>query len=294
VEDLLQLPREELIRRYGDDFRGILDIIEQNGPALIAPNVKQDSASWDHALDSPVEDFEQLIFLLNHGLEKLFRFVANAALSTEHLDIFFKLRDRSEKAYEIKTSFPTLDRSFWLKLINLRVSLDPPQSEIAAVTVTSHFTRPRPAQLGLYAVSRPQPESLLLTVNKLKKLVGEENVGVPVILDQRLAEPFILDADSVPQGREAPDLPLEAAVIAFSYFRPPIKAEVLVRNKRLVFIKTGHFSGRVVEHSGVWREDSRWWEQAWKTEEWDIEVEGHGVYRLCRSGGEWFLVGEYD
>ena len=48
------------------------------------------------------------------------------------------------------------------------------------------------------AVSRPEPESLLLTVGKLKKLVGEENVGVPMMLDQRLAEAFKLDPDAMP------------------------------------------------------------------------------------------------
>ncbi len=294
IDDLLGLPDEELIGRYGQEFRYILDIIQQNGTALFAPNVKNDRASWDFSLNSPVEDFEQLIFLLNHGLEKLFEQVAHSGHSTEHLDLCFKLRDRSEKAYEIKTSFPTLERAFWLKLINLRVALDPPGSEITAVNVVAHFTRPRPAQSGLYAASRPEPESLLLTVNKLKKLVGDENVGVPTMLDQRLAEAFTLDAALIPKGSERLDANEKAPVIAFSYFRPPVRAEVLVRDKRLVFIKTSRFSGHVTEYSGVWRANSRWWDAAWRTQEWDIEVEGKGVYRLCKTNDGWCLLGEYD
>ena len=78
------------------------------------------------------------------------------------------------------------------------MTLDPPESEIVSIRVTSHFTPPRPSQQGLYAVSRPEPERLLLTVNKLKKLVGEENVGVPVLLDQRIEKAFTLDADAMP------------------------------------------------------------------------------------------------
>jgi len=294
VEDLLAVPKDDLINRYGRAFSNVVDVIEQKGRQLLTPNVKDGEISWSYHLDSPVEDFEQLIFLLNHGLEKLFGEIARLALSTEQLDISFKLRNKTSKAYEIKTSFPTLERAFWLKLINLRVALDPPESEILAVDVVAHFTKPRPAQKGLYAVSRPEPERLLLTVNKLKKLVGEENVGVPKILNERLTEAFTLDPDAMPEGRERIEIRQEKAIIAFSYFHPPVRAEVLVREGRLVFVRTRYFEGHVSEYSGVWKANSKWWGRSWKTEEWDVEIENKGVYRLSKAGNEWFLVGEYD
>jgi protein ImuB len=294
VEDLLEIPKDELVNRYGREFQNVIDVVEQKGASMLTPNVKESQASWEYMLDSPVEDFEQLIFLLNHGLERLFGQIAHYGFSTERLDIVFKLRNKTKKAYEIKTSFPTLERSFWLKLINLRVSLDPPGSEIVSVNVVSHFTKPRPSQSGLYAVSRPEPESLLLTVNKLKKLVGEDNVGVPVILDQRLAESFALDAEAMPQGCERIEVRQERSIIAFSYFHPPILAEVLVRDKRLIFIKTRHFEGHVRKYSGVWKANSKWWDKSWKTQEWDVEIENKGIYRLCKANKEWFLAGEYD
>ncbi len=294
IEDLIEIPREELIGRYGREFEEIIDIAEQKGSAVLTPNVKESEASWSYLLDSPVEDFEQLIFLLNHGLDNLFVRIAHIGLSTEQLDLSFELSNRIKRNYEIKTSFPTLERSFWLKLINLRVSLDPPETGIKAVNVIAHFAKPRPSQTGLYAVSRPEPQSLLLTVNKLKKLVGEENVGVPMILDQRAAEAFALDAEAMPIGRESLESEPTKPIIAFSYFRPPIRAEVLVRKGRLVFIRTRYFSGHVIEYSGIWRANSKWWENSWETQEWDVEVEAQGVYRLCKAGHEWFLIGEYD
>ena len=365
VEDLLAVPQTELINRYGRDFENVVRALRQKGDRLLTPNVKESSVSWSNELDHAVEDFEQLIFILNHGLDTLFRRVAYYGLSTEQLDISFRLSNKTTRNYEIKTSFPTLERSFWLKLINLRVSLDPPEAGIVSLDVVSYFTKPRPSQRGLYAVSRPEPESLLLTVDKIKKLVGKENVGIPLLLDQRLALPFTLDADAIPDVRiessvkkkqaaeekrlsrsicgeacfadkaendlaapppiianggiaaqpfrsatekqsfsanraakpqigpvEMADLP--RAIVAFSYFRPPLSAEVLVRDGRLVFVKTRSFSGHVAEYSGVWRANSKWWDTPWKTYEWDIEIESGGVYRLCRTGKEWFVVGEYD
>jgi protein ImuB len=294
VEDLLAVPREELIGRYGQDFMDVIDTIEQRSTSFVVANIKENHASWSFDLDQPVENFEQLIFVLNHGLERLLKQIAHCGHSTEHLDLDLGLRNKTQKAYEFKTSFPTLERNFWLKLINLRAALDPPESEIVAVHVTAHFTRPRPAQRGLYAVSRPEPESLLLTVNKLKKLVGQENVGIPVLLDQRMSEPFGLDADLLPAGTERIESQSQSAVIVFTYYRPPISAEVLVRDKRLVYIKSRSFAGHIVNFSGVWKGNARWWDEPWRTLEWDIEIENAGVYRLCKVRDEWFLVGEYD
>jgi len=368
ISDLLAVPHDELVSRYGREFRDVIDVLEQRGKSLITPNIKENRVGWSFELDNPVEDFEQLIFLLNHGLERLFAEVKYAGFSTEHIDIKLKLGNKADKTYEIKTSFPTLERAFWLKLTNLRGSLDPPEASIVGVDVTAHFTRPRPAQRGLYAASRPEPESLLLTVGKLKKLVGEDNVGVPVMLDQRLAEAFRLDADAMPdvttdkngissrlsriavrsgcgppqhwhdlgartyaspsavekdlaatpplRGIASKDIlgtatarqasphcnaaepltlvKLPNGTIAFTYFRPPIRAEALIRDARLVFIKTRFFAGHVLNCSGVWKGNSKWWDQPWRTQEWDIEVENAGVYRLCKARDEWFLLGEYD
>ncbi len=319
IHDLQQIPKDDLVNRYGQQFKNIIDVIEQKGSRLLTPNLSENKVSWDHQLDFPVDDFEQLIFILNHGLDRLLTQTSTYGFSTEQLDIFFRLQNKTERNYEIKTSFPTLDKTFWLKLINLRISLDPPGSEILAIHVTSHFTPPRPAQLGLYAVSRPDPERLLLTVNKLKKLVGEENVGVPVLLDQRLARPFDLDPDGIPSGKEHhpvsrsgchpsldkegsqgdaeiqnPKSKIQNPVIAFSYFNPPIGADVLVQDKKLIYLRTQFFSGPVKKYSGVWKANSKWWDKSWKTQEWDIEIEDHGVYRLCKVDKDWFLAGEYD
>jgi len=328
IEQLRQIPHDDLINRYGRDFQTVIDVVEQNDRSFLTPNVKESRVDWSYNLDFPVEDFEQLIFIINHGLDDLLGQIEHLGLSTEQLDITFQLRtsphvpgsppehlragrlskgvtsNAATKTYEIKTSFPTLEKTFWLKLINLRVSLAPPEAAIVSVAVTAHFTKPRPNQKGLYAVSRPEPESLLLTVNKLKKLVGEDNVGVPILLDQRLPEAFALDADKMPEVRTGSGsgsdwVPTPAnssshGIIAFTYFKPPLRAEVLVRDARLVFIKTRNFSGHVLACSGVWKANSKWWDRSWKTQEWDIEVEDHGVYRLCKVDKEWFLAGEYD
>src|SRR5438874_2937415 len=107
VEDLLAIPHDDLINRYGRDFESVIKTIRQKGDRLIVPNVKESCVSWGYDLDLAVEDFEQLIFILNHGLEILFDQIAHHGLSTEQLDISFKLSNKTKRDYEIKTSFPT-------------------------------------------------------------------------------------------------------------------------------------------------------------------------------------------
>ena len=294
IEQLRQIPPGDLINRYGKNFRKVIDIIEENGTRLLTPNIKENNVVWNYQLDFPVDDFEQLIFILNHGLDNLLNEVGHYGFSTEHLVISLRLDNKTERDYPIKTSFPTLEKAFWLKLINLRVSLDPPVAAIVSAGIIAHFTKPRPNQKGLYAVSSPEPERLVLTINKLKRLVGEDNVGIPVLLNQRLAEPFILDADRLPSGKEHIEIRTEHSIIALSYFHPPIRAEVVVRDGRLIFVKTQYFSGHAVEYSGVWKASSTWWDKPWKTEEWDVEIESKGIYRLAKVNKNWFLSGEYD
>ena len=82
------------------------------------------------------------------------------------------------------------------------------------------------------------------------------------------------------------------ANIGFTYFRPPINVEVLVRDGRLVYIRSRLFAGHVTNSSGVWKGNSHWWDKNWRALEWDIEVETQGVYRLCYvRGPEGILIG---
>ena len=46
--------------------------------------------------------------------------------------------------------------------------------------------------------------------------------------------------------------------------------------------------GRIARSGG-------WWERAgWATEEWDVETEGGGLYRLAHNGDEWRIEGSYN
>lgn len=295
TEDLKSVPERELIARYGPEFRKIVDLINQNGIHVLTPNLKEKTVAWDYNLDFPVDDFERLIFILGHGLGKVLDEAASFGFSSEQIDISLALEDKTTAEYSIKLSFPTTEKSFWLKLINLRIGTSPPPCEIVSIRLVCHFAKPRAIERGLFSATRPEPESLLLTVDKIKNLVGPDNVGVPVLVNQRLPEAFGLDAEKLPLGREQKELREPRPVLALTYFRPPLSVDIRTADGRLVYLSTQYFTGRVTEYSGVWRESSQWWTRFfWQKMEWDVELENRRIYRLARNREGWFVMGVYD
>jgi hypothetical protein len=61
------------------------------------------------------------------------------------------------------------------------------------------------------------------------------------------------------------------------------------------FIVSEKVRGAIRDALGPYRASGGWWESAlWATEEWDIETECGGLYRLARAGSEWRIEGSYD
>ena len=293
--DLKRLPEKELVARYGPEFRKVIDLINQNGVHILTPNLKEKHVSWKYDLDFPVADFERLIFILGHGLGKILEETAYFGFSSEQIDIALKLDDKTTSDYSIKLSFPTMDKAFWLKLINLRIGNNPPPCEIISIRLVCHFARQRAIERGLFSATRPEPESLLLTVDKIKNIVGAANVGVPVLVDQRLPEAFALDAEKLPAGREQKERSGAKPVLALTYFHPPLAADVSIFKGRLMYLKTHYFAGKVIEYGGTWKESSQWWtRRLWERMEWDVELEDNRLYRLAMNKSEWFVTGVYD
>jgi protein ImuB len=293
--DLRKIPEAELIARYGPEFRKTLDLLDQNGTHILTPNLKERKVSWEKAIDFPVDDFERLIFILGHGLGKVLEEAGAFGFSSEQIDITLELDNKTAAEYSIRLSFPTRDKSFWLKLVNLRIGNTPPEAAIVSMRLVCHFARPRALERGLFAATRPEPESLLLTVDKIKKIVGNENVGVPTLVDQRLPEAFELDHSKLPAGKELQEQKEQRPVLALTYFHPPLGADVRTVDGRLVYLSTQYFAGNVTEYGGAWMQSSQWWtRQFWNRMEWDVELDNRRIYRLARTMEGWFVIGGYD
>lgn len=296
TDDLSQISENDLVARYGLEFRDTLDLAKNSRNYILTPNLKENKVAWKTTHDFTVADFERLVFILTNGLGKVLDQTAYFGFSTERLEIELGLEDRTTKSYEIKLSFPTLDKKFWLNLINLRIAGDAPGAEIVSVRLVAYFSPPRSVQRGLFSATKPEPESLQLTVDKIKNLLGADNVGVPVLLDRRLPKPFALEAEKLPIGTENLEIKEPKPVLSLHYFDPPLPADVTANKGRLLYLRTRRFAGKVKEYGGFWKGFSQWWNPLlrWQTREWDVELENQSLYRLQKNARGWFVIGEYD
>jgi protein ImuB len=54
-------------------------------------------------------------------------------------------------------------------------------------------------------------------------------------------------------------------------------------------------SGAVKRRRGPWRRSGEWWKpERWAAEEWDVELERGGLFRLTRRAVQWWVEGMYD
>jgi protein ImuB len=228
------------------------------------------------------------------------------------------------KNYEktLTLPLPLRDSKLLLKLLRLQLQSDPPNAPIQKVILAAEPAKPRATQGGLFLPSYPDPEKLELTVARLTNLVGDANIGSPEIVDthrpgafriRRFVPPRDASGKTAPPGNRRP-------AIGFRMFRPAPPAQIELLHKRPVRVSFLGRCGNVAAASGPWRTSGDWWrEDAWKQEEWDLEIlfetpanssgryqtlQERGPHRAQRRGiyclffdsvrQSWFVRGIYD
>ena len=201
------------------------------------------------------------------------------------------------------------------------------------IHLSAEPARPRALQSGLFQPAFPEPEKLELTLARIAGIVGEGRVGSVELLDTHREGAFAVHhfapAESAPaepevkrsekkndmsmpenesvgqveEGLEENAKGQMSAVIALRLFRPPLGANVTVREAKPVRIRClerDDIAGEIVWTAGPWRFSGDWSDQGgWSREEWDIAVytgSGLVLYRLVQDklSGNWFVEGTYD
>jgi protein ImuB len=225
-------------------------------------------------------------------------------------------------SHELKLNLPYAmrDHKVFLKLLLLDTEMHPPPSAVVAVSINCEPVKPRLLQTGLFIPLAPEPEKLELTLARLAKLVGQENIGSPELLDTHRPDAFRVKrfelkgrADQKKRtGSKRTNSKIEIQnskfLLAFRRFRPPLRA--LVQAERgypteiSAWDKNRSVYGKVLYLSGPWRTTGDWWRaDTWARDEWDVgvvssskETFGQVLYRIYRelSSGTWFVEGIYD
>ena len=244
-----------------------------------------------------------------------------------------------EFSRKLRLPTPMLDAKVFLKLLQLDLQAHPPGAPIVKIHLSAEPARPRALQSGLFQPVFPEPEKLELTLARIAGIVGEGRVGSVELLDTHRegafvvrhfapAEPAPAESKVKQSGNQKKDISMPendsaceigachagenleenaknrmSAVIALRLFRPPLGANVTVREAkpvRMRCLQREDIAGEIVWTAGPWRSSGDWSEhEGWSREEWDIAIPaetGLVLYRLVQDklSGNWLVEGTYD
>jgi protein ImuB len=262
-------------------------------------------------LEHAISELEPLSFIFARLLHQLCAALNAHALATNELSVTLLLENQTTHERKLALPHPMRDHKVFLKLLLLDAEMHPPQSAVTAVSITCEPVKPRVLQSGLFVPLAPAPDKLELTLARLAKLVGEDNVGSPVLLDTHRPDAFSMkrftlqtEPDRRRRKKNRPPAVRARQCLGFRRFRPPLRAIVEAHQgwptQISAWSKQRSVYGKVVDLAGPWRTTGDWWrDDGWARDEWDVTLERLGrqtLYRVFRElkTENWFVEGNYD
>ena len=265
-------------------------------------------------LDYPIAELEPLSFIFARLLNQVCASLNAYALATNELLVRMLLENQATHERSLTLPYPMRDHKVFLKLLLLDTEMHPPQSAVKTISITCEPVKPRVLQNGLFIPLAPAPDKLELTLARLAKLVGEKNIGSPVLLDTHRPDAFSMKRfvlntkESRKRAKNSfnRQSPIDnRQCLGFRMFRPPLRAIVDVDNgwpKQVsAWGKQRSVYGKVISLAGPWRTTGDWWRNdSWARDEWDIALDSgkdqQALYRIYREliTGNWFIEGNYD
>ncbi len=325
--DLVRLPLAGIAERLGQEGVRLHKLAQGKSDRrlnLVHPPMGfAQSLELEHA----IIEVEPLSFVLSRLLNQLCANLNEYALATNELKLTLKLHDKSQHERTIILPVPMRNSKTLLRLLLFDIEREPPQAPIIAVAITAEPIKPRASQTGLFVPLAPEPERLEITLARLAKLVGAENVGSPEILDTHRPDAFqmkrfILDSNHRGHRKRDPKAEVNGGiskgksaignrrcVMGFRIFRPSWRADVRTKDGKPMRIDApsgdtrARVRGQIVCASGPWRGSGDWWRtDVWARDEWDVAVvdpqseDGEVLCRIYRdlTTEQWFVAGIYD
>jgi len=291
VGDFLKLPRAGLVERLGPEAEILLRKVSGRNkrPLRLVREKPVYAEAFD--FDYEVETTEPLLFLLRRFLQDLTARLCDVYRVAGRMVLAIPLDDGSGYERTFRIPAPTAKEEVLFRI--LQTHLESLQLDQRPVGLRLRLEPACPArdQLQLFESTLRDPNQFGETLAKLQALVGNDCVGVPACRDTHQPDQFTLATEfPLPQqeGEARLGLPLRR-------YRKRVTGTVRMKRGRPVSLVSAVASDAVRAAHGPYRLSGHWWDrQQWIQEEWDVELEGGGLYRLSRQKGHWEVEGCYD
>jgi protein ImuB len=302
------MPENGIFERFGSEGIALQKLAKGAGRTHLEPILLEPAFIQSSELEHPVSLRGPLMSSLESLIGRLCADLNRCSLAAASVQLNMKLENGAEHKRHLRLAVPTRDSRLLLKIIELEIEAQPPDSPVTGVEISAEAARPRLVQKELFNADAPEPEKLDLLVARIAGLVGRENVGSPELLDSHRPRSFRMTRFrfGIPAGRRFrkpsnSNTPEER--VCLRLFDPPLRAKVLLLANRPAHVSAPSagsregIRGKVVQSGGPWLSSGEWWSaHAWSREEWDVELHGGAVCRIFydRIDEAWKIEGIYD
>jgi error-prone DNA polymerase len=161
--------------------------------------------------------------------------------------------------------------------------------------------RARIQQFVFFEASLRDPNRFHETLARLTALLGTHGAGTPIAENTHHPDGFQIkppsfDGNQTTSGEREPAAASKQYDVPLRRFRPPVCAEVSLKNQRPVRIRCMLLNAEVRRSRGPLFDSGGWWttQTRWVRNEWDVETTKGELYRLCEREGIWTVEGVYD
>jgi protein ImuB len=188
--DLAELPEPSVSERLGPE--GVLLQLYARGRLSRLLIIDKPPTQFEESieLDDSIDNLEPLSFVISGLTDRLCAALASRAFAAQELRLSLMLEGNQELAYAIRLPFPSQDAKSLNKLLVLEVQTNPPKSPVISVHISAVPVIPRVTQNQLFEQAAPEPEKLELTLARIARLVGPDNIGSPAPLDTHRPDAF--------------------------------------------------------------------------------------------------------
>jgi protein ImuB len=227
----------------------------------------------------------------------------NDLVALAAVTVMLKLEGGPEHVRTVRPALPGNDLQLWMKLVQLDLAAHPPQAAILTLTLAAETGSRGKVQLGLFTPQAPEPDRLDVTLARLRSLVGDDCVGVPVLKDMHRPDAFQVEPFRVVLAASVtgPERETGTARCALRTVRPPEPLSMTLRGKapEAFVFRADRF--RVERAYGPWVVSGDWWNPTlWTVQQWDVIARNSaGELLYCCITFEpiekiWLMAGLYD
>jgi protein ImuB len=243
-----------------------------------------------------IETLEPLLFVLRRFIDRLALELRNAGFVAGEMTLGLMLADETAHTRAFRLPEPTAQEEILFRVLHTHLESLHTAATVRGVSLECWPVRPLARQQGLFESALRDPHGFAETLGRVAAVVGPERVGTPVLENTHRPDAVQLSVPAavIPPMAKADVHP--ARGLPLRRFREPLTATVELSGASPVFVWTSSVQGAVRAIGGPWRGSGEWWDvgRLWRREEWDVELESGGVYRLLRKPEGWFVEGEYD